>query len=355
MGEAGTDQELCEECGSPLVDGFCSNCGSGFSGGASPVGAAPLDRSELSKVLGRPVGPRAHGSYSLSMQQEKRMAPLRKEIESLVERFNASSEVKAAVKQNAEKMAVKIMDELGPTAAAIVSVAQEFIGQGRNLAEVSSCIARVHTGMDRVKDLTVEVCPAPAGEIRVLVEGRERPFRAYSSGPYVRLRMPLFISDAGGLVELRNARLTETGYDDKKIKPLGPSEFVIKGDDRNFELFKLIKEARLSGDLAGVVGGADLKAAFRKYSISKLPVTERLLRETGLLQAVSTEYARRLTQSLADGGGISPKKLAEKALEKACERVVPSCVGDSVVQKYHLKPSAMKSLIVRGEFEAWQG
>ena len=43
--------DLCEECGSPLQDGFCASCGGGFHDGASPVGSAPLDRSDLSKVL----------------------------------------------------------------------------------------------------------------------------------------------------------------------------------------------------------------------------------------------------------------------------------------------------------------
>jgi hypothetical protein len=40
------------------------------------------------------------------------------------------------------------------------------------------------------------------------------------------------------------------------------------------EFFKVLKEARLSGK-AGVAP-ADLGALFRKYSISKLPLTERL-------------------------------------------------------------------------------
>src|SRR5579863_6142015 len=115
------DLDLCEECGSPLEDGVCRSCGMGFSDGASPVGAAPLGRGELSRVLGRPVGARAHGSYALSMQQDEGMAPLRRHIDRLVEQFNTSPQVKATVKQNAERLAVKIMREIGPTKAAIAS------------------------------------------------------------------------------------------------------------------------------------------------------------------------------------------------------------------------------------------
>ncbi|MGH9917470.1 MAG: hypothetical protein ACRD6W_01150, partial [Nitrososphaerales archaeon] len=89
-------------------------------------------------MLGRPVGARAHGSYALSMQQEQGMAPLRRQIDLLVEQFAASSEVKAAVKRKAERLAVRIMPEIGPTKAAIASVAHEFLSQGRNFAEVSA-------------------------------------------------------------------------------------------------------------------------------------------------------------------------------------------------------------------------
>ncbi|HEV2225448.1 MAG TPA: hypothetical protein VGR56_01435, partial [Nitrososphaerales archaeon] len=168
-----------------------------------------MDRRELSKVLGRSVGVRAHGSYALSIQQAERMAPLRREIESLVERFNASAEVKHSAKLIAERLAAKVIDELGPTRAAIASVAQVFIGQGRNIIEVSGCISKVHPAMDRLRDLIVEVYPAPSGDIRVLVDGRERPFRSYSSGIFRKLRIPLFTSDGGALFELKYARLTQ--------------------------------------------------------------------------------------------------------------------------------------------------
>jgi hypothetical protein len=344
--------ELCEECGSPLVGGFCELCIPGRTDGSSPVGAAPLDRRELSRVLGRSVGAKAHGSYALSIQQEAGMAPLRKEIDSLVERFNASAEVKRLAKQNAEKLAVKLMDDLGPTRAAIVSVAQFFIAQGRNFAEVSFCISLIHPAMDRLGDIMVEVYPEPTGEIRVLVDGRDRAFKSYSNGIYRKLRIPLFVSDSNSLFELRNARLTQAGYDTRKVEPVGPSKFRAKTDERNFELFKVIEEARLSGKIA--TGATDIAAMLRRYSVSKLPLTQRLLREAGLIQQVTAEYARLLTREIADGRGRSPRRLAEEALVEACERVVPSCLSSSISQKYHLRQSAVRSLVVLSELAEWQ-
>lgn len=349
----GEPLELCEECGSLLENGTCVSCRPGFREGGSPVGAAPLDRREVSKVLGRNVGPRAHGSYSLSMQQDGGMAPLRKEIESLVEHFNTSSEVKSAVRQSAERLAVKIMEVMGPTKAAIVSVAQEFLIQGRNLAEVSSSIGMVHPKMDRLKDLILEIYPAPEGEIHVLFDGRERPFRSYAEGPYRKLRIPLFASDSAAIVELRNAVLTRNGYDERRVSLLGPSEFEIRVDERNFELFKLLEEARLSGGLA--VGAQDPKALVRKYSISKLPLTEEMLRAANLLPAVSAEYTARLTGKVMDGRGRSPRKLAEEALLEVCSDVVPGYLSALLVERYHLKPSRMKSLVVMSELIEWQG
>jgi hypothetical protein len=352
MPASGEPLELCEECGSPLEDGVCRSCGPGFREGSSPVGAAPPDRRELSRILGRNVGPRAHGSYALSMQQEDGMAPLRKQIDTLVEQFNASPEVRAAAKQNAERLAVRIRDELGPTKAAVASVAQVFIGQGRNLAEVSSSIGRVHPAIDQLKDVLVEVYPE-GEEIRVLVNGRERPFRSYSDGLHRRLRIPLFASDDGALVELKNARLSRKGYDAKRVEPLGPYEFQVRADESNFELFKVLEEARLSGQSAGA--GVDLSAMFRKYSISKLRLTERLLREAGLLQQVSAKYAELYAQEVRNGKGRSPRKLAEESLIAVCEGLVPEYLAHSILLKYHLKPSGMHSLVVVSELAAWQG
>ena len=347
------DLDLCEECGAPLQDGFCFNCGDGFREGASPVGAAPLDRSDLSKVLRRPVGPRAHGSYALSMQQEEGIAPLRKQIDLLVEQFHTSPEVKDTVKRNSERQAVKIMREIGPTKAAIASVALEFLSHGRNLAEVSAIIGNLHPRIDRLKDLVLEVYPSAEGEIHVLVEGRNRPFLCYADGFYRELRLPLFVSDSGALVELRNAVLTRNGYDGRRVRPLGPSEFELRASARSFELFKLLVEAKLSGGL--VLCAQDPKTLARKYSISKLPLTEELMRGANLLPAVSAEYLRRLAEKLKDGRGRSPKKLAEETLLEACSAVVPDLVSREMAERYHLKPTRVRSLVVLPELGRWQG
>ena len=349
----GEPLELCEECGSPLVDGICGACGNGYREGSSPVGAAPLERDELSRVLGRNVGARAHGSYALSMQQEQGMGPLRKQIDLMVEQFNASPEAKAGAKRNAETLAVKVMDELGPTKAAMASVALVFIAQGRNLREVSSCISMVHPSIDRLSDIVVEVRQEAEEDIRVLVDGRDRPYKSYSHGFYRRLRIPVFASDGNALVELRGATLTRKGYDPKRVEPKGPSELEVRADESNFELFKILEEARLSGRAA--VAGTDQSAMLRKYTISRLRLTGRLLREAGVLQKVSGEYVRLFAEATGDGEGRSPRKLAEEALVEACEDVVPEHLRNSLWQKYHLKPSGMKSLVVASELAAWQG
>jgi hypothetical protein len=350
----GEPLELCEVCGSPLEDGFCHSCGAGFSEGASPVGAAPLDRRELSRVLGRNVGPRAHGSYALSMQQEEGMAPLRKEIQSLVEQFNASPEAKGSARENAERTAVKLLDALGPTKAAIASVAQEFLRLGRNTVEVSSCISNVHSWVGQLSDLVVEVLPsATSGDLVITFDGRKRAFKSLSDGLYRKLRIPLYAGDSNATVCLKGAILTRDGYDRRRVRPLSPSSLVLTLDERNFELFKLLKVARLSGELAN--GDPDPKALLRKYSISKLPLTEELLRTANLLPRVNAEYSARFTEKLKDGRGRSPRKLAEEALIEGCSAAVPDYLSELLVERYHLKPSRVKSLIVMPELAEWQG
>ena len=353
--DAGEPLELCEECGSPLVEGSCPTCGSGFSEGTGPTGTAPMSRQELRDLLDRQTSQRTYGSLVLSMQQEPRMAPLRKEIDLLVERFSAPPELKASVKQAAERLAVKIMDDLGPTKAAIASVAQEFVRRGRAMAEVAECVSQVHPGMDRLRDLVVEVYPDPDAGIAVLVDGRERPYRSYVGGLYRKLRIPVFVSDDGRLFEVKGCRLTADGYDPKRARPNGPTEFVFRADDRSFELFKLLKEARLSGQSPGGGAGADPNALLRRFSISKLALTEALLREARVLQAVNAEYVRRFGERLEDGRGKSPRKLAEAALFEVCDALVPKSLNAEVARRHHLRPSALRSLVVRPELTAWQG
>jgi len=336
------------------MDGRCGSCGAGYNGGASPVGAAPLDRRELSRVLGRNVGTRAHGSYALSIQQEEGMAPLRREIDRLAERFEAASEAKATVEKNAERLAVGIMDELGPTKAAIACVAQEFLRLGRSMADVSTHIAEVHPGIDRLKDLVVEVHQKHGSDVRVVVNGRPRPHSSHSAGLFRRLRIPLFASDCGALVELKGARLTKNGYDARMVQPHGPTQFIIKTTDNSFELFKVLEKARLAGGLGE--RNAGVTTALRKYSVSKLPLTVTLLRDAGLINEVGAEYMKRYARKAANGRGRSPRKLAEEALQEACERVVPKSLSDLLVAKYLLKPSAVRFLLVTGEpVDHWQG
>lgn len=309
-----------------------------------------MGRSELAKVLGRPVGVRAYGSYSLSMQQGEGMAPLRKEIEMLVEQFNTSPEVKAAVKQNAEKVSIKIVGGLGPTKAAIVSVANEFIARGRSLLEIGLCVSKVHPKIGRVRDLVIEVYPLST-KVGVLVDGREREFKSSGEGLYRKLRIPLFVGDGSAIVELENARLTSEGYDAKRIEPLCASKFLLKIEEMSFELFKVLAKARLSG----AVENAEVKVPemFKRYPISKLPLTERLMKEAGVLQDVSAEYRRLCAEKESDGRGRSPKKLAEEALIKACKNVAPPALSDLIVRKYNLKPSTLNSLILKTELNRW--
>jgi hypothetical protein len=99
-----------------------------------------------------------------------------------------------------------------------------------------------------------------------------------------------------------------------------------------------------------------LNAVPRRYSISKLPLTRRLLREAGLLQRVNVEYGRLYAQEVIDSCGRPPRKLAEEALVEACMKVVPSHLIRPILTRCHLKRSGIRSLVVMSELAAeWQG
>ena len=355
MGGPGQD-ETCEHCGSPLDDsGVCWSCsGGGFVDGSSPVGTAPLEKAELSKVLKRSVGERAHGAYALSFQQEEGMSHLREEIDSLVEQFNASPQVKNSVKQNSQRNAIKLSPHLGPTNAAIAAVAQEFLSLGRDIGEVSLFIARVHPRIGRLSSLVLEVLANEGRAVGVLVSGQVRDHKSYSEGLYLRLRIPIYCWDEGAVVELTNAILCKGMYPEERVKLIGPSKFVLVLPEKTFQLFKILEEAKLSGAISVNEQPVDPLKVARKYSIAKLAFTERFLRETGYLNAVNIRYTAILRERLKNGRGRMPRKLAEEALVEACSQTVPTLTCELVARKYHLKPSRMSSLVVLPELEAWQ-
>ena len=347
--------ELCEQCGSPLDEsGLCWSCsGGGFQSGSSPVGTAPLDKSELSRVLGRGVGDRALGAYSLSLQQAETVARLRDEIDALVEQSKASPEAKKSVKQSSERRAVKLLPHLGPTKAAIASVTQEFLGLGRSISDVSLFVARVHPRIASLTSLVLGVYVPDGTDVEVLVNGRKRDFKCYSEGLYRRLRIPVYCWDAGAVVDLRNALLCRGEYPEKRMRLMGTSKFVLVLPERTFQLFKVLEEAKLSGVISEAEMADSLRFS-RKYSVARLPFTEHFLRETGYLNVVNVSYSAILRRELRNGKGRSPKKLAEEALIEACSRSVPDFATDLIVRKYRLKASKMRSLVILPELAAWQ-
>jgi hypothetical protein len=348
-------EENCEQCGSPLDEGgLCWSCSGGaFQSGSSPMGAAPLERSELAKVLGRGIGDKAHGAYSLSMQQAEGMAHLRDQIESMVEQFNASPQTKNSVKQSAERNAIKLLPQLGPTKAAIASVAQEFLSLGRSMGEASFFISKVRPRVGRLSSLVIEVYAPDGGTVDVLINGRKREFKSQSEGLYRRLRIPVYCWDEGAVMELGNAVLCAGRYPAKRMRAVG-SKFLLVLPEKTFELFKILEEAKLSGAIPAGELVIDPINVVRKYSVAKLPFTERLLRATGYLNAVNGRYSAILRQKIRYGNGRMPRKLAEEALIEACHREVPAPVVELVVKRYHLKPSEVSSLLLIPELDAWK-
>jgi hypothetical protein len=256
------------------------------------------------------------------MQQAEGMSHLRDEIDSMVEQFNASPQTKNSVKQSAERNAIKLLPHLGPTKSAIASVAQEFLSLGRSVAEASFFVSRVHPRVGRLSSLVIEVYAPDGGTVDVLVNGRKREFKSQSEGLYRRLRIPVYCWDEGAVMELGNAVLCAGRYPAKRMRAVG-SKFLLFLPEKTFELFKILEEARLSGAIPVGELVIDPINVVRKYSVAKLPFTERLLRATGYLNAVNGRYSAILRQNLRYGNGRMPRKLAEEALIEACTEKFP--------------------------------
>jgi len=223
------------------------------------------------------------------------------------------------------------------------------------MTEVSLFIARVHPRVGRIGSLVLTAYPQDEAKVvEVLVNSRLREFKSYSDGLYLKLRISLYCWDNGAMVELRNAVLCKRGYPTKKTMLRGPSNFVLVLPERTFQLFKILEKAKLLGVQQTSGHSVDPNTVARKYSIAKLPFTERFLRETGYLNRVNVRYGAILRKSLANGKGRMPRKLAEEALIEACNREVPPFVADLVVRKYRLKRPEMSSLLVLAELEGWR-
>ena len=154
-------------------------------------------------------------------------------------------------------------------------------------------------------------------------------------------------------MELGNAVVCAGRYPAKRMRAVG-SKFLLILPEKTFELFKILEEAKLSGAIPNGELVIDPINVVRKYSIAKLPFTEKLLRETGHLNMVNARYSAILRQRLRNGKGRMPRKLAVEALIEACYRGVPSSVCDLVVKRYHLKPSEVSSLLLLPELDAWE-
>jgi hypothetical protein len=95
-------------------------------------------------------------------------------------------------------------------------------------------------------------------------------------------------------------------YPAKRMGAVGP-RFILVLPERTFELFKILEEAKLSGAIPAGELVIDPISAVRKYSVAKLPFTERLLRATGYLNTVNGRYSAILRRKLRNGNGSMPR------------------------------------------------
>lgn len=384
--------ELCEDCGAPLHGRVCPNCSSSgyrvptdYYDGSNPYGEAALGREKLGAVIDRTVwdqearklrkgaaSPGARETNFLnSMLQDQRQVQIHKRVERLVTLFNVSREVQARIAAKAEVQGKRLSKDgrLSLDKAVIVAVANEFLNLHTSFREVSRCIAAVYPAIGELSDLAVDVRTADPEAVTVLVNGAERKFKKLRLGgrrgrEVYRLAIPVYVFDNHANVELRNAvflpNFADEHFNARRAEEVNQQVLTLKVDERNYKLFKLLKEARLEAGLTN--GEKDVRMLLRRYSISKLPLTSLIMSELGIIGQVQNKFWAILSEKVRDGRGRSPLKLAEDALIEAANQVVfslPDSRGRLAAllrTECSLRSSKLKSdgVVIRSELKAWK-
>ncbi len=359
-------------------DGLSDENVSRYHQTGSPAGQAGFTSSEYSQILRDRGGGRRHIPKKLErmyngLLNDQREVAVHKKVEALVDQFEAttSTEVRNSVKAAAENLAAKLLrsESISPDRAVMASVAREFLDRGKSFREVVGAIAKLYPKAAEQGDLLVEVALEKGEEPRVLVNGKERKFKAYSKGVTKVLRVPLYDFDDHAVIEVGGAAIVG-GYDRRRVELIDEKTtrktLRVKADRRSYELYRLLKETHLDSELVGsgpiVARVENPDYLLRRFSLTKLTLTTQVALEAGLLRKLTAEYYSMAKEMFRNSDGRSYRKLAEEALLEADSIVwssLPSLDKTRVASglpafgKGDEKYTGVSGLVVRSELKVW--
>ena len=311
----------------------------GFSDTNSPRGAASYSRRDVGRIVHRPVSQR----YANKLNADSRDAAeenLVTKIRECVFQFGLEQRGRESFQQEAEGWArrVKKDGEATETEIAFFAVLKTARARGWSFEKAVERLAVVDRRVAAVDDLRIGVLlekPALLGlggnnsggdraedaKVSVRVGGEQRDVEEFQNGAKVNrlLRIPVYTTDDGKVLELRGALLFVTKVNGRSVCEGGEKRLEVRDAHtavvrvgRSFALLKLLKKIELSEGYTPppAVEAPAVGLFLRRFWTERLPLTEDFLREAGMLALFRSKYSELFRREF-DAAGI--KEELEKA------------------------------------------
>jgi hypothetical protein len=368
----------------------------------SPRGAASYTQREVSEILKRSVSKKTTNwvnAVTRDQTEEGLQLLIRMVVEKLPTQTNHREEKEQLISQEAARLRAAGMKTSDSVFAAAARVLRQT---GWSTKQVARALGEADRRLLQVDDLVVTVIPLHdcgrahnhADEITVWVDGERREAKLFELAGKPKLRITLYETDSGKLLEVRGAALAATrgaekdaewvSLDDPRRLKILDAHRALLTTGQSFELFRLLKKAEFAEAPRAVSGPPSreptvLNSLWRTCSIEKLPITHEIMYEAGVLQKVKLLYAQKLREKLdassfrkrlegaKDGEAHTktPRLLAEEALLEADAEVFAalpwhtrSCIRRLALEKCSnksdLKTAGLSGAVVRSELKGWR-
>jgi hypothetical protein len=364
----------------------------------SPYGAASHTQQDISSILKRPVSKKTT-NWANAVTRDSSTEALQLQVKQVVEKLGLQRKA-VLIEQEATKLRASGMKVQDAVYAATAQVLQE---SGWNIRRIAQTLGEMNRKLLRVKDLVITIIPEASNCLRadnhasncwhannhtvsVLINGEQREAKLFNYNGKLKLRIKLYETDNGKVLEVRGAKLAAVPAQEKWVSPDERRRLKVLDEhrgilttDESFELFRLMKQA-------GFVRKASvrpepstrLNAIWYTCSVDKLPLTKMIAQEAGILQKIQLLYAKKLKEKL-DASGFNkrlekvkdgesytktPRLLAEEALLEADAEVwqtlpwhTKSCIRRLALMrcnKSDLKTVGLSGAVVRSELKGWR-
>jgi hypothetical protein len=348
---------LCPVCSSPLDDSErCPKCDPSSLTGTS-FGESTPSRTEFRRIIGRVPSTREHSYFrSLFTNDEERR--IGEAAQAAIERINLDQHTKSALAMRITLMAKRFRSRgLSINESILLAANLELSFLGVDDIRRTSNGQQLQTSA--LRPVTFEVVSEDPHRISVTVAGAQRRFKVWPLNKGGRncfsVRLPLYEYDAGAMIAVHKATLVRVA--DKRVSVVDTHTLRLKRCfSKSFHIFKLIKEVVVDGELEL----PDKSMAYmRRYSLSSLPLTERIAREAGCAGRLQSRFEQLFKQSLIRGMGRSPRSLAKEAMLQAGVEIYSSLSPEAkasvalAAAQAGVTPRKNGGLVVVSELKGW--